>query len=80
MLSQKLSRISFKMTDLEEYEQQKRNRSDKAMDTSPELKAGAAPSPLLRTPRKTLLSMTQAIRNTPRSSGSFRSSTPEQNT
>ncbi len=75
MLSQKLSRIGFKMADLEEYEQMKKNRGDKAMDATPEAK----PSSSVKTPtaRKTLANVTTSNRSTPGGGVSFRSSTPE---
>ena len=77
MLSQKLSRIGFKMADLDEYEQIKKKRGDKASmeaDTTPEMK----PSPAAKTPaRKTLANVPTSNRSTPGGSVSFRASTPE---
>jgi hypothetical protein len=71
MLSQKWSRINFKMTDLQEYQQVKSSRNNKAMDTTPEKPSGAAAS---RTPviRKPLLQTSN--RSTP---GTLRASTPD---
>lgn len=76
--SQKLSRIGFKMIDLEEYEQLKRNKSAKSMDSTPDLKSeGATSNALLKTPRKTLGNVPSSNRSTPGQTVSFRSSTPE---
>lgn len=80
MLSQKLSRIGFKMADLEEYERLKHRRSDKAMDTTPELKLGAVASNSgFKTPRKTLANLPPSNRSTPGAGmgASLRSSTPD---
>lgn len=72
MLSQKLSRIGFKMTDMEEYEQMKRRRGDKAMDTTPEAESNSFSHP----PPKKSQPPTSNM-STP-GGASLRSSTPEQ--
>lgn len=74
MLSQKWSRINFKMTDLAEYQQVKLSRS-KAMDTTPEQSSSSAKTPALGSVRKALLQ--NSNRSTPGASVSFRSSTPD---
>lgn len=75
MLSQKLSRINFKMADLAEYERAKASRG-KAMDTTPEsTKLGGAAGAKLSSTKKII---TNSYRSTPGGSVSFRSSTPEQ--
>ncbi len=75
MLSQKLSRIDFKMSDLYEYEQIKLNRS-KPMDTTPETKSGTAAN--IKTPRIARAVLQSSNRSTPGPNVSFRASTPEQ--
>ena len=68
MLSQKLSRITLKMSDFEEYEQVKKTR-EKEMDTS---QGGSQPS-TPKSPRKPLGSMSiKSARN-----ATLRASTPE---
>ena len=75
MLSQKWSRINFKMTDLAEYQQVKLSRNNKAMDTTPEQSSASAKTPALGSVRKALLQ--NSNRSTPGASVSFRSSTPD---
>ncbi len=72
MLSQKLSRISFKMTDLEEYEEVKEARKKKARssDMAP---LGSSSSPKNRKPIPKNDGATPGLNNS-----SFRASTPEQ--
>lgn len=69
MLPQKLSRISFKMSDLEEYEEMKRKKAaaDKVAQSTP---SAAAASPIAKSTRKALSFGTTG--DTP-----VRSSTPE---
>ena len=77
MLSQKLSRINFKMSDLAEYEQVKLNRK-KPMDATPEAKSEDFNA---KTPKTSLAGvMHTSNKSTPAGSVSLRSSTPEHST